>query len=67
MRARFLLRTHALSNQPGGNEQVSLASSHRHLDLPMMAGFNSKERTEKDWRELFTDADERFSPGRYNV
>ena len=33
---------------------------YRQLDMLMMTGWNSKERTEREWRELFTSADERF-------
>ncbi len=34
---------------------------NRQLDiLMMMTCWNSKKQTERNWRELFTEADERF-------
>jgi hypothetical protein len=35
-------------------------NQHRQLDLLMLALFGAKERTEKDWRKLFKEVDERL-------
>ena len=41
--------------------EVSLTVWSRYFDMTMLAFFNSREREREDWKDLFHEADERFT------